>query len=85
MKYKVLIVDGADINRELLAEILKDDYDVIQAREGRQALDIIQEEKEKLSVILLDLIMPQMDGFSLLKDLAGKEDHTKDPCPHHQW
>lgn len=79
MKYKVLIVDDADINRELLAEILKDDYEVIQAKDGRQALDIIQEEKEKLSVILLDLIMPQMDGFSLLKILREKKIVQKIP------
>lgn len=77
MAKKILIVDDAKINREILTEILKDEYQVLQADNGLTALEII--EKESLTVILLDLIMPKMDGISLLKILSEKNIIAKVP------
>lgn len=69
MKSKILIVDDAELNRELLKEILKEDYEILEADNGEIALKVIEEEHENISAILLDLIMPVMDGFGLLKIL----------------
>jgi putative two-component system response regulator len=62
----VLIVDDMEINREILEEILEDEYSIITAEDGRDAVERIEENKEKLSVILLDIVMPVMDGYEVL-------------------
>ena len=67
VKSKILIVDDAELNRELLKEILKEDYEILEADNGEIALKVLEEEHENISAILLDLIIPVMDGFGLLK------------------
>ncbi len=76
MKNSILIVDDQEINRELLAELFKDEYNVIEATDGQQALDIINEDNSIIA-IMLDLIMPVMDGMSVLSELnrTGKIYH----------
>ena len=63
---KILIVDDSEMNRNLLMVILEDEYEIIQAKDGVQAVDYLQKHAEELSLILLDLVMPQMDGFEVL-------------------
>ena len=67
MKNKVLIVDDALMNRDILKEILKDTYDILEAEDGKTALKILDAENNEISAILLDLIMPVMDGFEVMK------------------
>ena len=66
MKNKVLIVDDMDLNRQLLEKILHNDYEILEAEDGKSAIDIIHQHKKELSAILLDLIMPGMDGFQVM-------------------
>lgn len=68
MKNSILIVDDQEINRALLAEIFKDDFNIIEAENGQQALELI-DEGNNIVAILLDLIMPVMDGMSVLVEL----------------
>lgn len=72
MRNIVLVVDDMEINRELLAEILKEEYDVIMAENGKQALEYMENRNQEIAVILLDLIMPEMDGIDVLKAMKGK-------------
>lgn len=72
MRNIVLVVDDMEINRELLAEILKEEYDVIMAENGKQALEYMESRNQEIAVILLDLIMPEMDGFEVLKVMKEK-------------
>lgn len=67
MRNKVLVVDDMELNRELLAEILKDEYDIITAENGKTALEYLDNQNNEIAVVLLDLIMPEMDGFGVLK------------------
>ncbi|MCR5601718.1 MAG: EAL domain-containing protein [Ruminococcus sp.] len=67
----VLIVDDEAVEREILGAMLNDQYEVIFAANGLTALDIIKNEKNRLSLILLDLHMPELDGYSLLKILRS--------------
>lgn len=69
MKNKVLIVDDVGINREMLCEILKDEYEIIQAENGKQALQVLEDKGEEIAVVLLDLVMPEMDGYAVLKEM----------------
>ena len=66
----VLVVEDQEINRDLLGMILEDDYDVIYAENGEEGLEAIRANRNNLSIILLDLMMPVMDGFQVLDALA---------------
>ena len=66
---RILIVDDESINRDILGMTLEEDYELLYAGDGQQALGIIREEGEKLSLVLLDLMMPVLSGLELLKIL----------------
>ena len=66
MKRNVLVVEDNDLNREMLTEILSDDYTVLQAENGQRALEILRG-NENISIILLDVMMPVMDGYTFLR------------------
>ena len=65
-KQKILIADDSEMNRELLAAILEEEYDIIQVNDGVQAVDCLQRHAEEISLLLLDIVMPHMDGFEVL-------------------
>lgn len=72
MKKQILIVEDNELNRALLCEILSGDYQVLEAENGHQALEILQQCKEDIALILLDVVLPVMDGYAFLDRL--KED-----------
>lgn len=66
-KPKILIVDDSEFNRAILKEILEEPYEIIEADGGNEALHKIDEYGMKISLVLLDIIMPEKDGFEVLK------------------
>lgn len=66
----ILIVDDALTNRVLLKRYLEDDYNIIEAENGQRAIDIIDEQQLNISLILLDLIMPEKSGFDVLEFMS---------------
>ena len=72
MNNKILIVDDIEINRDMLEMILGDTSDILQAEDGIQALEIVDQYRETIVAILLDLIMPKMDGYEILQELEKK-------------
>jgi len=79
VKRKILIVDDEDINRELLGNMLVDDYDIVYAENGQEAIDCIKNSDEKISLILLDLMMPVMDGFEFIKSYNEDQELSSIP------
>lgn len=73
MGNKILIVDDSALNRKLLCDILKDEYDIAEAENGRRALEIILEQKDEILAVLLDIVMPEVDGVTVLKILNEKK------------
>lgn len=63
---KILIADDADVNREIITAIFSEEFNIIEARDGGEAITIIDREREDLSLILLDLVMPVCDGLGVL-------------------
>lgn len=63
---QILIVDDAQINRELLAEILGDRYRILQAAGGEECINMLCQYENDISLVLLDIIMPKVDGFEVL-------------------
>lgn len=72
----VLIVDDVDVNRALLADILKDDYDIVEAGGGKEAVSMLFDQKLSPALVLLDLMMPDIDGLQIL-EMMKKSDETK--------
>ena len=75
----VLVVDDQEINRDVLGMILEDYYELIFACDGKEAVRKIEENQDKLSLIMLDLIMPEMDGFSVLSYVHENEHLNRIP------
>lgn len=69
----IMLVDDNDINRGILAEIFKDKYNIIEASDGSEAVRLINQESSKLAAILLDVIMPGMDGYAVLEAMVNHD------------
>ena len=65
-KQKILVADDSAMNREILMEMLQDQYELVEAENGRQAVELLEEQFDSVFLVLLDLVMPEMDGFEVL-------------------
>lgn len=65
-KQIVLIVDDVELNRAFLADILYDRYEILEAADGLEAMEMIRKYGKKINIVLLDVVMPKMDGFTVL-------------------
>lgn len=71
-KYKILIADDSEMNRSILADILENEYEILEAENGVQALEIIETFQQSVSLVLLDIVMPELDGFEVLTEMNQK-------------
>ena len=71
---QILIVEDNELNRTMLSEILSDDYKVLEAENGQEALDILEQNKDDIHLILLDVMMPVMDGYTFLDKIKKDEE-----------
>ena len=78
-KSKILLVDDSKMNRMMLTEILGDSYHILEAENGRECLEKLQAEAGNIALVLLDINMPVMDGFEVLK--AMNRNHTIEDTP----
>lgn len=73
MNSRILIVEDNAINRDILIKLLSDEYEILEAENGKVALKIIKKEYQNLSAVILDILMPEMDGEELLKHISKDE------------
>ena len=66
-RYRILIVDDSEMNRRILSEMLKGEFEILEAENGEACLDMLDRYETKISLILLDIVMPGMDGFGVLE------------------
>ncbi|MCI5874151.1 MAG: EAL domain-containing protein [Clostridiales bacterium] len=80
-KNKVLIVDDAEIDRIALRKILNDDYEIVEAENGQQALNILdaQTERDTIAAVLLDLVMPELSGYQFMQEYQKIETYRRIP------
>lgn len=78
-KSQILLVDDSAMNRMMLTEILRDSYHILEAKNGRECIEKLQAEAGNIALVLLDINMPVMDGFEVLK--AMNADHTIEDIP----
>lgn len=72
-KLKILIVDDSELNRELLAGMLGDEYEIYQVENGKKAIDILEENREQFKLVLFDINMPVMDGYEVLSIMKRRK------------
>lgn len=72
-KLEILIVDDSELNRELLAGMLEDEYEIYQVENGKKAIDILEENREQFKLVLLDINMPVMDGYEVLSIMKRRK------------
>ena len=65
-KQKILIVDDSEMNRSILSDMLGDEYDILEAENGSEGVAVLQKHSTEISLVLLDIVMPEMDGFDVL-------------------
>ena len=65
-KQKILIADDSEINRSILTDMLGDEYEIIEAEDGVQTVTALRKYGTDISLVLLDIVMPEMDGFGVL-------------------
>ncbi len=68
-KKKIIVIDDVELNRVILAEAFKNDYEILQAENGAVGLKKIRDNIDDIAAIFLDIIMPEMDGFAVLQEL----------------
>ena len=78
-KKKILVVDDKGMNRYMLGGIFRDNYEIVEAGGGKEAIAIIEKEYDELAVILLDIIMPGIDGFGVLDYMREHDYLSKVP------
>lgn len=78
-KRQILIVEDNEINRAMLTEILSSEYEVLEAENGQEALSVLKRYKEKISLILLDITMPVMDGYTFLSIMKAEPEYASIP------
>lgn len=66
-KQKILIVDDSEMNRFILAQMLQSEYQILEAGDGQRALEILRDKEHEIALVLLDIIMPCLDGFGVLE------------------
>lgn len=76
----ILIVDDEELNRAILANLFDDVYDIIEAENGLEGLECIRQLEDRLCAVLLDVVMPEMDGLTVLKHLNRQGLPQKVPC-----
>ena len=72
-KERILIVDDSEMNRMILADMLEDQYEILEAADGAQGISILQQMSSQISLVLLDIVMPEMDGFEVLAVMNQKK------------
>ena len=71
-KSRILIVDDSGMNRMMLSELLEDRYDILEASNGAEALSLIRQNLSSLDLVLLDIVMPELDGFGVLAHMKKR-------------
>ena len=69
---KILIVDDDAMNRVVLSDLLTDEYDIIEAKDGNEAIEILEKKAKEITLVLLDMVMPERDGLEVLKIMNKK-------------
>ncbi len=78
-KNTILIVDDEEVVKRKLSEVMSQEYDVLTASDGKEALEILEDNVDSIAVIILDIIMPVMDGFEFMEEFRQHQEYANIP------
>ena len=78
-KNAILVVEDEYINRRMLVNILQSQYDVLEAENGKEALEVLRKNAQNIAVVVLDLIMPEMNGYEFLEKYGNIQEYRNIP------
>ena len=73
-KDKILIVDDVELNRAILCELFAGDYEILEADNGKTAVDLMEQYHEEIAIVLMDIVMPGLNGFQATRTLTRDEE-----------
>ncbi len=79
LKNTILVVDDDNFNRKLMHKLLNDTYTILEAVNGKEALEVLEKHREEISAVMLDLVMPVMDGYEFLRESAKIHEYANIP------
>lgn len=79
MKNRILIVEDQEINRMMLSQIISSKYEVVEAENGKEAIEILSQQSARIALILLDLVMPVMTGYEVLEQMKKNPEYDAIP------
>ena len=74
MRRLILVVDDEMVNRKIIEKILSEEYDLLAAENGAQAMELFRAHGQEISVVLLDIVMPVMDGYEVLRRMRDSDE-----------
>jgi len=72
IRNKILITDDSEMNRMILCDMLENEFSLLEAEGGKQAIDILEQHADEIALVLLDVVMPEMDGFAVLEEMNAR-------------
>ena len=82
----ILIVDDMEINRVILDGLFQEEYHLLEAENGEQALLLLRQYHENIAIMLLDVVMPVMDGYKVLQEMGAERASGRSSCGgNHGW
>ena len=78
-KNTILLVDDEEVVKQRLCDVIRDEYEILDASDGQEALKLLAQNIDKVAVIVLDLIMPVMDGFQFMDAFRRHQEYDNIP------
>ena len=78
-KNTILLVDDEEVVKQRLCDVIRDEYEILDASDGQEALELLAQNIDKVAVIVLDLIMPVMDGFQFMDAFRRHQEYDNIP------
>lgn len=79
-KDKILIVDDVELNRAILCELFAGDYEILEADNGKTAVELMEQHHDEIAIVLMDIVMPVMSGLEALEIMNAKRPDCQNSC-----
>lgn len=76
---KILVIDDLEMNHAILQDLLQDEYELLSAMDGKEGIELLNRYQKSISLVLLDIVMPVMDGYEVLRRMHLSDELSRIP------